>query len=112
MMHTVNELKRINNRKLYTMDYIEKNNVSKSDISNVGYLVSSTITINTANGIIKGFMYGEHTWFDTEEERDAYRAARNTERAEELKRNKMLKVIMEHYKTLTTEELERIVATL
>lgn len=112
MMHSINELKRINNRKLYTADYIKANNVAKEALSNVGYLVSDTINIITANGVIKGYMYGEYTWFDTKEERDAYRAERNAERAEETKRNKMLKAILAHYKTLSTEELEKIVATL
>jgi hypothetical protein len=71
-----------------------------------------TITIHTAEGTIIGYVYGEKTWFDSREERDAYRAQRNADREEELKRNKMLKAIMEHYKTMSTEELEQVMAIL
>ena len=120
MMHTYEELYKINGQKLYTWDYIEANNIPKSNRhDNTGWSKcyylgpdKGTKNIHTAQGMRVVYTYGEKTWFDTEEERDAYRAERNAERAEETKRNKMLKVIMEHYKTLSTEELEKMVATL
>ena len=120
MMHTYEELYKIDGQKFYTRAYIEVNNIPKAKrYDREGwskcYSLGSnkdTINIYTALGVIKGYVYGEKTWFDTEEERDTYRAERNAERAEETKRNKMLKVIMEHYKTLSTEELEKMVATL
>ena len=123
MMHNVNELFHINGQKLYTWDYIEKHGIQKRNIYNthdqsgwseVMYINNSKgiLNIYTAQGRKIGYLYGEYTWFDTEAERDEYRAQRNAERAEETKRNKMLKVIMEHYKTLSTEELEKLVATL
>ena len=71
-----------------------------------------TKNITTANGKRTVYTYGEKTWFDTEAERDEYRAQRNTEREEETKRNKMLKAIMEHYKNMSTEELAKVMATL
>ena len=123
MMHNVNELFHINGQKLYTWDYIEKHGIQKRNIYNIhdqsGW--SEVMYINNNKGILNiytaqgkkiGYLYGHYTWFDTQEERDAYRAERNVERTEETKRNKMLKVIMEHYKTLSTEELEKLVATL
>lgn len=123
MMHNVNELFHINGQKLYTWDYIEKHGIQKRNIYNIhdqsGW--SEVMYINNNKGILNiytaqgkkiGYLYGEYAWFDTEAERDEYRAQRNAERAEETKRNKMLKVIMEHYKTLSTEELEKMVATL
>ena len=120
MMHTHEELYKINGQKLYTWDYIEANNIPKSSRhDNTGWSKcyylgpdKGTKKIYTAQGMRIVYTYGEKTWFDTEAERDEYRAQRNVERVEETKRNKMLKVIMEHYKTLSTEELEKLVATL
>lgn len=123
MMHNVNELFHINGQRLYTWDYIEKYGIQKRNIYNIhdqsGW--SEVMYINNNKGILNiytaqgkkiGYLYGQYTWFDTREERDAYRAERNVEREEETKRNKMLKVIMEYYKTLSTEELEKMVASL
>jgi len=106
MMHEITELRRINNRKLYTADYLEMNGLTKKDTDPVYYVIADEITINTAAGITKGYMYGEKTWFDSRAERDAYRMMRNAERAEELKRNKIIKAITAKCKEMTTEELE------
>ena len=120
MMHTDNELYKINGQKFYTWDYIEMNNIPKAKrYGENGWSTALSvadkkgyINIHTPNGIVKGYIYGEHTWFDTEEERDEHRAFQNALREEETKRNKMLKIIMEHYKNLSTEELEKALATL
>lgn len=120
MMHTHEELYKINGQKLYTWDYIEANNIPKSNRhDNTGWSKcyylgpdKGTKNIHTAQGMRVVYTYGEKTWFDTEAERDEYRAQRNIERAEETKRNKMIKAITEHLKTLSTEELEKIMATL
>lgn len=123
MMHNVNELCHINGQKLYTKDYIEAHNIPKRNIydihneggwSEVMYINNNKgiINIYTAQGKKVGYLYGQYTWFDTEAERDEYRAQRNTEREEETKRNKMLKAIMEHYKNMSTEELAKVMATL
>lgn len=123
MMHNVNELYHIDGQKLYTKDYIEAHNIPKRniyDIHNEGGW-SEVMYINNNKGIINiytvqgkkiGYLYGQYTWFDTEAERDEYRAQRNAEREEETKRNKMLKTIMEHYKTMSTGELAKVMATL
>lgn len=123
MMHNVNELYHINGQKLYTKDYIEAHNIPKRNIydihseggwSEVMYINNNKgiINIYTAQGKKVGYLYGQYTWFDTEAERDEYRAQRNIEREEETKRNKMLKAIMEHYKNMSTEELTKVMATL
>lgn len=123
MMHNVNELYHINGQKLYTKDYIEAHNIPKRNIydihneggwSEVMYINNNKgiINIYTAQGKKVGYLYGQYTWFDTEAERDEYRAQRNAEREEETKRNKMLKAIMEHYKNMSTEELAKVMATL
>lgn len=121
MMHTYRELYHIGGKGYYTEDYLIANNIPMgkhySDEGKACRCVSigtdkGTKNIITANGKRTVYTYGEKTWFDTEAERDEYRTQRNVERAEETKRNKMLKAIMEHYKTLSTEELEKLVATL
>ena len=123
MMHNVNELYHINGQKLYTKDYIEAHNIPKRNIydihseggwSEVMYINNNKgiINIYTTQGKKVGYLYGQYTWFDTEAERDEYRAQRNVEREEETKRNKMLKAIMEHYKNMSTEELAKVMATL
>ena len=121
MMHTYKELYKIGGKGFYTEDYLIANNIPMGN--NFGEegkacrCVSlgpdkGTKNITTAQGKRTVYTYGEKTWFDTEAERDEYRAQRNTEREEETKRNKMLKVIMEHYKTMSTEELAKVMATL
>ena len=122
MMHTYNELFVIGGKNgYYTEDYLVANNIpmgkSMREEGKARPALSigtdkGTKTIHTAAGKRTVYTYGEKTWFDEEAERDAYRAQRNAEREEETKRNKMLKVIMEHYKTLSTTDLEHIMATL
>ena len=121
MMHTYKELYQIGGKGYYTEDYLIANNIPMgkcfSDEGKARRCVSlstdkGTKTICTAQGKRTIYTYGEKTWFDTEAERDAYRTQRNADREEEGKRNKMLKAIMEHYKTLSTEELEQVMATL
>lgn len=120
MMHTYKELVKLNGKGFYTYDYMTTNNVRKANRYGLEGWCNcyglgtnkDTITIHTAEGTITGYVYGEKTWFDSREERDAYRVQRNADREEEVKRNKMLKTIMEHYKTLSTEELEQVMATL
>ena len=120
MMHTYKELVKLNGKGFYTRDYMEANNICKAGRYGLEGWCNcyglgtnkDTINIHTTEGIITGYVYGEKTWFDSREERDAYRAQRNADREEETKRNKMLKAIMEHYKAMSTEELEKVMATL
>ena len=64
------------------------------------------------NGKRRVYLYGEKTWFDTKEERDAYREKMSKERAEEIARNKVKKEIAAILDQMTTEELETVLATL
>ena len=122
MMHSIDELYKINGQKFYTEDYIITHNIPKckrigdrngwSKASYTGSDPKGYINIYTANGQKKGYLFGEKTWFDTEEERDAYRAHRNAQMAENSKRNKILKAIMAHYESMNTEELEQALCLL
>lgn len=121
MMHTYEELYKINGIGFYTEDYLVANNIPVgkrfSDEGKARRCVSlgtdkGTKNIHTAQGKRTIYTYGEKTWFDTEAERDAYRAQRNAEREEETKKNKMLKAIMAHYQSMSIEQLEQVMATL
>ena len=125
MKHSVEELYRIDGKGTYTWDYIEANNIPKAKscsgeggYRSKGWVSSSKdyVKITTAEGVRVVYFYGEKTWFDTKEERDAYRVERAAEREHLIKRNKVLKIINEkiatHLDTLTTEQLEALLATL
>ena len=120
MMHTIKELYKINGEKFYTADYITAHNIPKA----TGYNEQGwskcyglgtdrgTKNIHTADGVMTVYTYGEKTWFDTAEERDAYREEQKIARAELNKKNKMLKAIMEHYQSMGVEELEKGLANI
>ena len=120
MMHTIKELYKINGEKFYTADYITAHNIPKA----TGYNEQGwskcyglgtdrgTKNIHTADGVKTVYTYGEKTWFDTAEERDAYREEQKIARAELNKKNKMLKAIMEHYQSMSVEELEKVLANI
>lgn len=116
MKHTINELYKINGEKFYTADYIAKHSIPKakkygaegwSKCYSLG-ADKGTKNIHTADGVKIVYTYGEKTYFDTAEERDAYREQQKIERAELTKKNKMLKAIMEHYQSMSVEELEKV----
>lgn len=116
MMHTINELYKINGAKFYTADYIEAHNIPKakkygaegwSRCYGLG-ANKGTKNIHTADGVKVVYTYGEKTYFDTAEERDAYREQQNIARAELNKKNKLLKAINSHYQTMSIEELEEV----
>jgi len=117
MMHTINELYKIDGAKFYTADYIIKHNIPKAKSYNDTNGWSKcyglgtdrgTKNIHTADGVKVVYTYGEKTYFDTAEERDAYRVQQNIARAELNKKNKLLKAINSHYQTMSVEELEEV----
>jgi hypothetical protein len=59
----------------------------------------------TINGVKTAWQFGEKTFFDTEEERDATREEYRQTREQMKYRNELLKKIQE----LSTEELEKII---
>lgn len=114
MKHTVNELYKINGVKLYTKDYIEANNIPKckrydreEGWSMAHYLGTGKdeIRIYTAQGLKIAYAYGEKTWFDTREERDAYRAEQKIARENAGRRNKVVKAITDKLASMSEEEL-------
>ena len=114
MKHNVSELYKINGAKFYTEDYIEANDIPKGDTytRNSGWSVARSLGTNkdsfriyTAEGIKVAYAYGEKTWFDTKEERDAYREEQAVVKANATRKNKLLKLINGHLATMSEEEL-------
>ena len=114
MKHNVNELYKINGVKFYTEDYIKANNIPKGQpyTSTNGWSVARSLGTNkdsfriyTTEGVKVAYAYGEKTWFDTKEERDAYREDQTVARANATRKNKLLKLINEHLATMSEEEL-------
>ena len=111
MRHTVTELYRTNEKGYYTEDYIKANNIK--EYRKIMHLIGKdAVKINTATGIKTVYFYGEKTWFDTKEERDAYREEANREYAEMVSKNKVIKAITEKLKGMTEEELNELLQTL
>lgn len=111
MRHTVTELYRTNEKGYYTEDYIKANGIK--EYRKIMHLIGKdAVKINTATGIKTVYFYGEKTWFDTKEERDAYREETNRERAEMISKNKVIKAINEKLNTMTEEELNKLLQTL
>ena len=114
MKHSVNELYKINGAKFYTEDYIKANNIQKSKgyTSDNGWSVAIGLGTNkddfriyTAQGVKIAYAYGEKTWFDNKEERDAYRVEQAIAREAVGRRNKLVKAINEKVAQMSEEEL-------
>ena len=119
MKHSNYELFKVNQRGYYTEDYIIANNIPKRKVGEskgwercMWFTIKDQMTITTASGKITGYTYGEKTWFDTREERDAYREEMSQARNEQRRRNRLIEKITSHYEQMTTEELEKIVNSL
>ena len=121
MKHTYKELYQIGGKGYYTEDYIIANNIpmgktfrEEGKARPCVHLGTDkgTKIIHTAEGKRTVYTYGEKTWFDSEEERDAYRATMNEARAEQTKKNNLLKIIMAHYESMSIEQLNDVVTTL
>lgn len=120
MKHSVRELVKVNGKGYYTQEYVEVNGIPQARTFGAGNSGWQTVLwVNQKKGVIKiqtptqvitGYLYGEKTWFDTEAERDEYRAACLAERAEAAYRKQLLENIMAQYAQLDTAELEKIIA--
>lgn len=68
--------------------------------------------IHTAFGIIRQYRYSNWLLFNTAEERDAFRAELQAERAASAHRNKIIRTLIDEFKSSleskSTEELEEI----
>ena len=130
MMHSIDELYYIATIKegnlcrtytYFTESYRKANNIqlpkrfNRSDDGMAHRLNSkmgdSFVVLDT-NGKRRVYLYGEKTWFDTKEERDAYREEMNKERAKETARNKVKKEIAAILDTMSTAEIEAVLASL
>lgn len=120
MIHSVEELYCIDGRGCYTWDYLCAKGVPvaqnyRDKVEGDAYTMTSfgpnkgSRRMYDANGYKIIYLYGEKTWFDTEEERDAYRVQRNIEKAKSARRNKAKAKVITYLDTLTTEQLEKIV---
>ena len=114
MKHSVNELYKINGAKFYTEDYIKANNIQKGKhyAGEDGWSVAIGLGTNkddfriyTAQGVKIAYAYGEKTWVDNREERDAYRAEQAIAREAAGRRNKLVKAINEKVAQMSEEEL-------
>ena len=108
MKHSVNELYKISGKGYYTEDYI-KEKYFVGAVSKVYYIgARDTAKIKTAKYIKEIYLYGEKTWFDTREERDAYREEANKNHTKMVSKNKVIKLINEKLKGMTEEELNEL----
>lgn len=115
MKHAIRELYHINGKNgLYTIEYLQKHNIQIADWEerndngkaySIGSLGGSyVLNIHDANGDRKGYKYGEHFYFDTQEELMEEKQRFNEKRAINARRREVLK----KFEKLSTEELEKI----
>ncbi len=58
------------------------------------------------------YLFGEKTWFDSQEELDAYRAEYHKERNAMIAKNKLIKAVTEKLQEMSAEEIAKILETL
>ena len=126
MTHHIDELYTMtaNNKKVYCSRlFLEKNGLTVTDrkarttakiiVSKCsGVTNKDTIKVLFAKGERTVYVYGSYHWFDTEEERDTYRAQAQAEYKAMVERNKVQKAIVSVLDTMTKEQLESVLALL
>lgn len=122
MKHSIEELYTIEGMKgLYSEDYLDKHFIQVETWSKniphwhegkahkVSYRTNAgTLNVHTANGVKVVYTIGEHTWYDTVEERDAVRAQNQQKKEENARRREALAKL----EKLSTANLEKLVAKL
>ena len=106
--YTVEVLNKIIGKDITTMKHRELRELGcqrKHNICNYNTPSKASFNYYTINGVQTGWQFGEHTYFDTEEERDTAREEYKQTREQMKYRNELLKKIQE----LSTEELEKII---
>lgn len=116
MKHSIEEVYYISGRNgTYTAAYLAANNIpicSRHTFLQEGYAhkcsykVAPTFYLTEVCGKRKVFMYGEKTWFDTEEELAAYRILASAEMAEKKIRNLAKKGLTEMIDGMSIEEVK------
>ena len=110
MKHNINELYHINGT-YYTKEVAKQmfNDYVMMGANGI-YHTGNTIKVCVGLGQFKTYwMYGEKTFFDTQEERNNYREQRWQERAERSRRSKALRTINDYLATLSTDDLEDLI---
>ena len=130
MKHSINELYYIHNeldnqKKLATLAFIQENEIVIATPRNRGsHLVyarpcHSHLNNNKPVKVLDAhhktklvYLFGEKTWFDSQEELDQHRAKYQAQRAAETARNKLKKEIAAVLDTMSTEEIAALLASL
>ena len=118
MKHSIEEVYSINDKTgTYTAAYLAVNGIqigSHHTLMQEGYArkcsykVTPTFYLTDVGGKRKVFMYGEKTWFDTEEELAAHRLLVSAEMAEKKIRNLAKKELAEMIDGASVEEVEAL----
>ena len=126
MTHHTDELYTMtaNNKKVYCSRlFLEKNGLTVTARENrttakivvskcFGVTNKDTIKVLFASGERTVYIYGSYHWFDTERERDVYKAQTQAEYKAMVERNKVQKAIVSKLDTMTKEQLESVLALL
>jgi hypothetical protein len=113
-----------NNKKVYCSRlFLEKNGLTVTDRGDhttakirvskcFGVTNKNTIKVLFASGERTVYIYGSYHWFDSERERDEYKAQAQAEYKAMVERNKVQKAIVSKLDTMTKEQLESVLALL
>ena len=122
MKHDISELFKINGKPgFYHKRYFDGYGADLDHSKLKGYIEraysvttkTGYIYINIMDGLRKKvFTYGEYTWFDTEEERDAYREEQKKLREEKKRRNDIIKDIVDRLNDMTEQEIYQVLKSL
>ena len=108
MLHNINELYRAQgSTKLLTKEaseIVQKHN----PVRKVSHYIhhKDEVKVYVVDGVKTIYMFGDKTWFDTQEELDAHRAEYQKEQAILRERNKIKKAIMAKLDDMTIEQLQ------
>lgn len=126
MKHNIEELYRVynntnNKSKLVTLEYVQANNIATPSLRDKNkHLVyarpeiahvnnNKPVKVLDVNDTIKlVYLFGEKTYFDSQEELDAYRQEFQKEQALSKERNAVKKEILAKLEGFSTEELKKI----
>ena len=124
MKHNINELMSLFNAKTMntyaTVEYCKAMGIPMSRANRETYCRPASYHTNTGkpvnvldvNGVKVIYLFGEKTWFDTEEELIAYRTAYNEQRAKAKERNDLKRQLLAKVEMMTTEEMRALVEQL
>ena len=124
MKHSISELMRIHNAKTMntyaTVEYCKAMGIPMRRSNSDTYCRPAISHINTGkpvnvldvNGVKVIYLFGEKTWFDTEEELIKHRTVYNEQRNKEKERNELKRQLLAKVEMMTTEEMRELVAQL